>query len=92
MGQTWDKRNAIKEINYWYGYNSSQGWNNKLTTDKTTHAEYQKIENLQKDAVINDTQKFQILAEISETSEIYSKYKQPPVKPSVGLSMTHIFN
>lgn len=38
------------------------------------------------------TQNFQILAEISETSEIYSKYKQPPVKPSVGLSMTHTFN
>ena len=40
------------------------------------HASYQKIENLLKDPSMFDTQIFQILAGISETCEIWSKYKQ----------------
>ena len=56
------------------------------------HASYQKIENLLKDPSMFDTQIFQILAGISETCEIWSKYKQVQTKSSVGLSMAHKFN
>ena len=40
------------------------------------HASYQKIENLLEDPSMFDTQILQILAGISETCEIWSKYKQ----------------
>ena len=97
LGQHYASTNIDKEEVVLYGNWSTYSMEDKKNKliklhRQFSHASYQRLEKLLKDAGIVEEDMFHLLQTITESCRICKQYKKTPARPVVGLSLAHVFN